>query len=102
MKGLKQSRCSRRVPPDRAIDLIGRTDLLTASAILRRATLFIGNDTGLMHIAAASGVPTLGLFGPSPIDQYAPWGPHYGRGAHGRSAGDDVSLKASTTGRPIR
>jgi heptosyltransferase III len=63
------------VPPDRAIDLIGRTDLLTASAILRRATLFIGNDTGLMHIAAASEVPTLGLFGPSPIDQYAPWGP---------------------------
>jgi lipopolysaccharide heptosyltransferase III len=64
------------LPPDKVIDLIGRTDLLTASAVLRRAMLFIGNDTGLMHIAAASGVPTLGLFGPSPIDQYAPWGPH--------------------------
>jgi len=63
------------IPQERAIDLIGRTDLLTASAVLRRAALFIGNDTGLMHIAAASGVPTLGLFGPSPIDQYAPWGP---------------------------
>lgn len=64
------------IPPDRVIDLISRTDLLTASAVLRRTMLFIGNDTGLMHIAAASGVPTLGLFGPSPIDQYAPWGPH--------------------------
>ena len=64
------------IPSDKAINLIGRTDLLTASAVLRRAALFIGNDTGLMHIAAASGVPTLGLFGPSPIDQYAPWGPH--------------------------
>jgi ADP-heptose:LPS heptosyltransferase len=64
------------LPADRVIDLIGRTDLLTASAVLRRATLFIGNDTGLMHIAAASEVPTLGLFGPSPIDQYAPWGSH--------------------------
>ena len=63
------------IPRNRVIDLIGRTDLLTASAVLRRAALFIGNDTGLMHIAAASGVPTLGLFGPSPIDQYAPWGP---------------------------
>ena len=63
------------IPRERVIDLIGHTDLLTASAILRRAALFIGNDTGLMHIAAASGVPTLGLFGPSPIDQYAPWGP---------------------------
>jgi ADP-heptose:LPS heptosyltransferase len=36
--------------------------------------MFIGNDTGLMHIAAASGTPTLGLFGPSPVAQYAPWG----------------------------
>jgi heptosyltransferase III len=62
------------IPPDRRIDLIGRTGLLTAAAVLRRCAMFIGNDTGLMHIAAASGVPTLGLFGPSPIDQYAPWG----------------------------
>ncbi len=27
-----------------------------------------------MHIAAAAGTPTLGLFGPSPAEQYAPWG----------------------------
>ena len=63
------------VPPGRAIDLIGKTDLLTAAAVLRRCALFVGNDTGLMHIAAASGIPTLGLFGPSPVEQYAPWGP---------------------------
>ncbi|HZK91046.1 MAG TPA: glycosyltransferase family 9 protein [Stellaceae bacterium] len=62
------------IPHGRAIDLTGRTDLLTAAAVLRRCALFIGNDTGLMHIAAASGTPTLGLFGPSPIEQYAPWG----------------------------
>jgi ADP-heptose:LPS heptosyltransferase len=42
---------------------------------VRRCSLFIGNDTGLMHMAAASGIPTLGLFGPSPVEQYAPWGP---------------------------
>ncbi len=42
--------------------------------MLRRAALFIGNDTGLMHIAAASGAPTVGLFGPSPAARYAPWG----------------------------
>jgi ADP-heptose:LPS heptosyltransferase len=66
------------IPPGRRIDLVGKTDLLTAAAVLRRCALFIGNDTGLMHIAAASGVPTLGLFGPSPTDQYAPWGPHTG------------------------
>lgn len=62
-------------PAARIIDLIGKTDLLTAAAVLRRCALFVGNDTGLMHIAAASGVPTLGLFGPSPVEQYAPWGP---------------------------
>src|SRR5215469_9584392 len=62
------------IPLHRQIDLVGTIDLLTAVAVLRRCALFIGNDTGLMHIAAASGIPTLGLFGPSPSDQYAPWG----------------------------
>jgi heptosyltransferase III len=63
-------------PPERMIDLVGKTDLLTAAAALKRTALFIGNDTGLMHIAAAVGVPTLGLFGPSPPERYAPWGLH--------------------------
>jgi heptosyltransferase-3 len=62
------------LPPARIIDLVGKTDLLTAAAALRRCALFIGNDTGLMHLAAAAGTPTLGLFGPSPVEQYAPWG----------------------------
>jgi lipopolysaccharide export system permease protein len=60
----------------RALDLVGKIHLLTVAAVIRRCALFIGNDTGLMHLAAATGTPTLGLFGPSPIDQYAPWGPH--------------------------
>ena len=60
----------------RAIDLVGKIHLLTVAAVIKRSALFIGNDTGLMHLAAATGTPTLGLFGPSPIDQYAPWGPH--------------------------
>ena len=64
------------LPPSRCIDLVGKIDLLTAAAVLRRCVLFIGNDTGLMHLAAAAGTPTLGLFGPSPVAQYAPWGPH--------------------------
>jgi heptosyltransferase III len=63
------------LPAARRIDLVGRVDLLTASAVLRRAALFVGNDSGLMHLAAASGTPTLGLFGPSPAARYAPWGP---------------------------
>ena len=63
------------IAPERRIDLVGRTDLLTAVAVLKRCALFVGNDTGLMHMAAAAGVPTVGLFGPSPATHYAPWGP---------------------------
>jgi len=64
------------LPRDRSIDLVGRVDLLTAAAVLRHCAMFIGNDTGLMHLAAAADTPTLGLFGPSPVAQYAPWGRH--------------------------
>ncbi|KQZ06306.1 ADP-heptose--LPS heptosyltransferase [Caulobacter sp. Root1455] len=60
----------------RYVDLTGKVDLLTAYAVLKRADLFIGNDSGLMHIAAAAGVPTIGLFGPSDERRYAPWGPN--------------------------
>jgi len=62
------------LPHDRLIDLVGRVDLLTAYACLRRCAIFIGNDSGLMHLAAAARIPTLGLFGPSKERLYAPWG----------------------------
>lgn len=62
------------IAPERRIDLVGRTDLLTAAAVLKRSALFVGNDTGLMHMAAAVGAPTVGLFGPSAATHYAPWG----------------------------
>jgi ADP-heptose:LPS heptosyltransferase len=64
------------LPRPRVIDLTGNTDLLTGYAALKRARLFIGNDSGLMHMAAAAGAPTLGLFGPSDDRRYAPWGRH--------------------------
>ena len=65
---------TRSVPRERMIDLVGRVDLLTAYACLKHARLFVGNDSGLMHLAAAAGVPTLGLFGPSDDRLYGPWG----------------------------
>ncbi|MEO5337313.1 MAG: glycosyltransferase family 9 protein, partial [Magnetospirillum sp. WYHS-4] len=63
------------VPSERRIDLVGALDLLEAYACLRRCAFYVGNDSGLMHLAAAADIPTLGLFGPSPANQYAPWGP---------------------------
>jgi ADP-heptose:LPS heptosyltransferase len=59
--------------PD-AIDLCGTLSLPQAAACLARCALFIGNDSGLMHLAAASGTPTLGLFGPTPAAEYGPSG----------------------------
>ena len=72
----------RVVPKDRLIDLVGQVDVLTAAACLARAGLFIGNDSGLMHLAAAAGIPTLGLFGPSDERLYGPWG-DYARSLRG-------------------
>ncbi len=60
--------------PDRTIDLIGRTDPRRAGAWLARADLYVGNDSGLTHLAAASGAPTLALFGPGLPTRYRPWG----------------------------
>ena len=57
-----------------AIDLIGRLTLPEIAALLAQSKLFVGNDSGLMHLAAASGVPTLGLFGPTNPGEYGPVG----------------------------
>jgi ADP-heptose:LPS heptosyltransferase len=68
---------------DLVIDLMGRADLVTSFAALKRARLFIGNDTGYSQLAAAAGVPTLVLFGPSDDRVWRPWGAnvHVVRGA---------------------
>jgi ADP-heptose:LPS heptosyltransferase len=48
---------------------------LAVAALAKRCGLFISNDTGVMHIAAAVGTPTVGLFGPQSPQRYAPVGP---------------------------
>lgn len=53
----------------------GNTQLRTAAAVLARAHAFVGNDSGLGHIAAALGIPSLTCFGPGDPVRYRPWGP---------------------------
>jgi heptosyltransferase-3 len=81
-----------------AIDLVGQLDLPQVAACLRRCTLFVGNDSGLMHLAAASGTATLGVFGPSRADEYAPSGPHaafaVADGPPGHGSMSDLSVAA--------
>ena len=58
---------------DKIIDLRGKTKLLEAACIMRQAKLFIGNDSGLGHMAAGVACKTLTLFGPGDYRRYRPW-----------------------------
>ena len=66
----------RALPEANRIDLMDKANLLEAGAVIERAALYIGNDNGQMHLAAAAGAPTIGLFGPTPARLYGPWGRH--------------------------
>jgi len=66
-------RATARTP---VVSLAGRLTLLQYVAVLKRCALFVGNDNGPMHMAAALGVPVVALFGPS---NPAEWGPRGAR-----------------------
>ena len=57
-----------------AIPVAGETSILELAALLRRCRLFVGNDNGPMHIAAAVGTPVVALFGPTNPAEWGPWG----------------------------
>ncbi len=57
------------------INLIGRTSVLELAAIMRRLRLFVTADTGPLHVACASGVPIVALFGATPVSWFGPWPP---------------------------
>ena len=80
--------------PD-AVDLTGRLTLPEVAACFERAALFIGNDSGLMHLAAAAGAPTLGLFGPTDPAEYAPAGPRTAFATSPTRAMADLSVEAA-------
>jgi heptosyltransferase III len=67
-------RLTERPGMGRPVTVLDEARLPVIAAILERARLYIGNDSGLMHLAAASGAPTVGLFGPTPPARYRPWG----------------------------
>lgn len=61
--------------PAGIVDMIGATTIMDLAALLRSAQAFLGNDSGPMHLAAALGVPTLGIFGSSSAAWTGPRGP---------------------------
>jgi ADP-heptose:LPS heptosyltransferase len=85
----------RAIARDRLIDLAGRADMVTTYACLKRVRLFIGGESEMLHLAAAAGAPTLGLFGPSDERVWRPWGP---LGEALRGPRDFDAIKASDPG----
>src|SRR6266850_1572970 len=65
----------RQMAKCRPIIMAGRTTIKQFAAIAKKSALFIGGDTGAMHIASAVGTPVVALFGPSSPRE---WGPHGG------------------------
>lgn len=63
------------LPAGFLVDLAGLLSIGQLAALLRGATSVVSNDSGPMHIAAALGTPTIGLFGPETPLMYAPLGP---------------------------
>jgi len=55
-------------------EIVGMIDIQTTAALIRKCSLFVSNDSGLMHIAAAVGVRTVGIFGPTDPVRTAPYG----------------------------
>jgi heptosyltransferase-3 len=63
--------------PDDTINLAGQLSLSQLASVIEKAQLFIGPDTGITHLAAATGVKTLALFGPSDPVKWSPWPKNY-------------------------
>lgn len=57
------------------LNLAGRTGVGELAAIFRRCSLVMGPDSGALHVAVASGAPTVHLFGPASASKFGPWGP---------------------------
>lgn len=61
----------------RACNLVGATPIGELPALLSACRIFIGNDSGAMHVAGAVGVPVIGIFGPTDPEGTRPMTPHF-------------------------
>jgi heptosyltransferase-2 len=60
-----------------AISLVGKTSMRDLAALFSACSIFIGNDSGAMHVAAAAGLPVIGIFGPTDPEGTAPVTPQF-------------------------
>jgi lipopolysaccharide heptosyltransferase I len=93
----KQSRDRTKVSP--------KTSLLELGELLRQSRLFVGSDTGPLHMAAAVGTPCVGIYGPTKPEECGPYGLGHrvlqafyqtGSSRQRRSAGNNAMQAVST------
>ena len=87
-------------PPPRGAVVASELPLRILGAVLARAGLYVGNDSGVSHLAAAEGAPTLALFGPTAPEVWSPLGPRVVTlrapgGAMSEISVDEVASKAA-------
>src|SRR5262249_27876712 len=68
---------ARALPAGQVLDLCGRIPLAETAAVVSLSDLYVGSDTGVLHIAYGVGTPTVHLFGPGAISKWAPPGSRY-------------------------
>jgi heptosyltransferase-3 len=59
--------------PDTVVNAAGKLTLGGTAALIARAQFYVGPDTAITHLAAATGVPTVALFGPTDPVKWGPW-----------------------------
>ena len=72
-KNIFKDKLIKNIDENKIINIMGE-NVTQTYAFIKRSNIFIGNDSGLMHLAAASNIPTIGLFGPTNDKLYAPFG----------------------------
>jgi len=72
---VREEEMRRRLSSPRFLPLAGRLSLIETAELIARASLFIGPDSGPMHLAASTNTPIVGYYGPTSPDVFGPWRP---------------------------
>jgi ADP-heptose:LPS heptosyltransferase len=81
-----------------AVNACGESTIGQMAALIARCRLFLGNDSGPMHVAGALGVPVVAIFGPGDPSRTAAWSAEL----HGRDGQPPVDPVAGGSGSPTR
>ncbi len=87
---------------EQVLDLGGRTSLRELAAVLEQCDLFVGNDGGVLHMAATAGTPVVAPYGPTDPRAWGPWAPErwhvadrFPNGVEVLRSGPHITLRAA-------